>query len=216
MAGRGLDSNFTDEAESDFFRFIHFVKIELDTGTLYLHNGLGEYTVDGNVYSGLGDFGSIEPIKEGGEVSSYPIRLVLSGIDDALKESGVDIAASVLGEDFYGRNVTIYVNALDTNGALTSNPTPEFWSGQMQSPELQIGRENVVVVTAESDMAIFDRRNGSRYSDSDLQEEYSGDLGFEFLDQMIERRTVWRGKEAVAGAEGGKGGRGGYGGNSLR
>lgn len=202
MTDRTLSSEIKSASEGDFFSFIIAAAIEFDGGTVYVHNAVGEYTIGGQTYTGLGDFAFIEPITEGAEVSSYPIKIGLSGIDDALKQSGTDFFNLVTSEDFYGRNVTLHIGAIMADGSLDGTPT-EWGTWQMQSPDVQVGAQNLVSVTAESEMAIFDKRNGARYSDADLQDEYSGDLGFEYLERMVNARIVWRGERAnVAGGGG--------------
>jgi hypothetical protein len=172
-----------------------FLDLGFDTGTVRIHNGLGEYTFGGNTYTGLGDFGFIEPIEEGGELSPYSVSMGLSGIDDALKASGINLLDSVMGEDLYMREVTVYTGAIGADGDLLADPAVHgtFF---MDVPEVEVGTQNIVRLTCESEMALFDKRNNARYSDSDLQTEYAGDLGFEYLDQMVEAKIVWRGRKA--------------------
>lgn len=198
-ATRDFDSALVTEFEGDFFRFAIFADLELDSGTVYVHNGVGNYTFGGNEYIGLGDLGVIEPIEEGTEISSYPIKVTLSAIEAALKESDVDFYSSVIAESYYGRNLTIRIGAFDANYDLVADPQI-IWSGQMQAPDLQVGRQNLISVSAESELAIFDKSNGRLFSDSDLQDEFSGDLGFEYLEQLEEEKVVWRQSLVIVGS----------------
>jgi hypothetical protein len=190
---RELSNELEYASQSEFFRLLFFVDLAFDSGTLHVHNGLGQYTFGGNTYTGLGDFGFIEPIEEGAELSPYSISIGLSGIDDALKASGINLLDTVMGEDIYMRPVTIYTGAIGSDGDLLGDPA-QHGVYFMDVPEVMVGTQNVVRVTCESEMAIFDRSNNSRYTDADLQTEYPGDLGFEFLDQMVEAKVVWRGR----------------------
>jgi len=203
---RQLDASFEAASQSEFFRLIFFVDLGFDSGTVRVHNGLGEYSFGGNNYIGLGDFGFIEPIEEGGELSPYSISIGLSGIDDAVKASSINLLDTVMGEDIYMRPVTIYTGAIDADGDLLGDPA-QHGVYFMDVPEIVVGNQNIVRVTCESEMAIFDRSNNSRYTDSDLQTEYPGDLGFEYLDQMVEAKIVWRGSRAESGTSGTGGGR---------
>lgn len=207
MSTRDFDSAFETEFEGDYFRFAIFAEVELDSGTVYVHNGVGTKTFGGNDYIGLGDLGIVEAIEEGTEISSYPIRVGLSAIDDALKESDVDFYSTAIAESYYGRDITLRIGAFDASYDLVADPEI-IWSGQMQAPDLQVGEINLLSVTAESELAIFNKSNGRLFSDADLQNEFSGDLGFEYLEQLQDEKIVWRNVTVIVGS-GTSGGGGG-------
>lgn len=193
MSDRGLDAALVTESESDGFFFLYFAKIELDSGDVFVHNGVGDLTFGGDTYKGLGDFAGIAPIQEGTELSPYSISLSLSGIKEADKVSDLDLLTEFIDQDYYLRPVTISIGAINpATGALVADPDGE-WSYFIDTASVSIGEdEATLMVSCEAEMILFDRPNGRRYSDADLQAEYSGDLGCQYMDQMVDKTVIWR------------------------
>lgn len=189
---RALSTAVITEIESATLRFVLFVKLEFDSGTIYLHNGIGTLTWGSNDWLGVGDFGSIEQIEEGVELSPYSLVLLLSGLDSSLMDEAMN-------QDYYLRPITLYFGSLDTStGALVDDPD-ELWSGKMDTAEVSIGTVNGIRLTCESDFAVFDKANQSRFSDAHQQRDYSGDLIFQYMEQMVDTVVVWGGKKMVVG-----------------
>ena len=196
MVDRNLDSNLVSELNSAHVRLTYFVKLGLDSGTLYLHDGLGIINWSSQNWGGLGDFGSIGPIEEGEAVSPYKVDLMLSGLDTSMM-------TEVLDNDYYLRPVTIYVGAknLET-GALVADPD-EMWSGAIDKAQVTLGDQNAIVLSCESEFARFDQVNGATYSDADLQTRFSGDTFFQYLASMMDAVVIWAGGPAISGGGGG-------------
>lgn len=195
---RGINSALATEASSNHIRLIVFVKIELDSGTIYLHNGVGTYTWsdpdDGSQsWLGMGDFGGISGVEESTKMSPFEIQMVLSGLDTSMM-------TEILDNHYFYRPVTIYFGAINqTTGVLVADPD-EFWSGFIDTADLSLGSENAIMITCESELSIFRKRNASVYSDSDLQDENPGDLWFKWLAAMSNAKVVWRGYNTIGEA----------------
>ncbi len=194
MTSRGIASAIVTAADGRVVRPVTFVELAFDspTGTLYVHNDIGSITAndwDGTsqTWQGVGDFGGIDEFEEGDEVSPYAVTLVLSGID-------ATIASTVLTDDTVLREVRILQGLLDDTRSLVAAPHP-MWEGQIDEQQVAIGEESVIRVTAESRMIAFEQTNGSLFNDSDQQELFSGDVGFEYLPQMIDAEIRWGGEE---------------------
>ncbi len=196
--GKGIDSAITDDIENEqHVKLIHFLKFELDSGTLYLHDGVGSFEWadpdDGlQTWAGLGDFGGINDIEENVEMSAYEVELMLSGLDD-------DMVDEVQNQNYTGRKVTIYLSALHLDDYSLLATPHEIWSGEADVARgtLGAGEDNNIVITCESDFADLDRINGSVFSDADLQAEYSGDLFCEYFPAMMDASIVWRGDSRI-------------------
>lgn len=196
---RGLNSLLVAETTSDIVRLLFFVDLEFDSGTLYVHNGIGSITWGGNTYQGVGDFGAVEAVEETSDVSPVSLVLILSGLD-------VDLMDEVLGQDYYLRPIKLYIGAVSVAGALLADPD-RIWSGKMDTAEVQVGQSNSIRLSCENDFILFERTNGRRYTDSDLQNEYPGDLFFEYIDEMVDKEVIWGSKRV--GVYGGRTGNGG-------
>lgn len=192
---RGLPAGLVAALRDDTVRLVFAVELHFDSGTERLHSGLGPLTFGGNTYQGAGDLAEIGILEEGTDLSPYAITLGLSGIDQ-------DILAIALGEQYYNRGVTVYLGAISDAGALVTDPVVVF-SGYIQSMSLVAGDPEAgdsVTLTCESELALLDRSSNLKYTDIQLQSEYPGDKGLEYLEQMEDARPVWRGSsQALAG-----------------
>ena len=190
---RNFPSNVLTALAANHVATVTFAKLEFSSGTLYLHNSIGTYTWGSQNWLGTGDLGTVSAIEEGSGVSPYKITLSLSGIDST-------ISNAALTEDYYMRPVTLYLGALDANDDLLANPT-EVWAGFMDQLNVSLGADNdAIELTAESELAKFDRASNKRYTDSNQQAAHSGDLFFEYLQDIDGIKVRWGDRNSDSGA----------------
>ena len=192
---RGFPSAVLTALSSDHVALVTFAKLEFPSGTLYLHNSIGTYTWGGNDWLGTGDLGEISQLEEGAEISPYKITLSLSGLD-------ATISGAALTEDYYLQPVTVYLGVLNANDVLIADPTI-VWEGAMDQMELSVGAADgdTIVLTAESELARFDKASNLKYTDAQLQSDSAGSLGFEFMADIEGAKIRWGdpNSDAVAG-----------------
>lgn len=192
---RGFPAAVLTALSSQHVALVTFAKLEFPSGTLYVHNSLGTYTWGGNDWLGTGDLGEISQLQEGAEVSPYKITLSLSGLDST-------ISGAALTEDYYLQPVTVYLGALASDDTLIADPTI-VWEGAMDQMELSVGAEggDAIVLTAESELARFDKASNLKYTDAQLQTDFSGDLAFEFMSDIEGSKIRWgdASSDSVAG-----------------
>ena len=194
---RNFPINSAAALAAQHVRPITFVQLFFSSGTINLHNSIGEYvwSVDGvsTTFSGTGDLGDISSVEEGVGISPHKITLSLSGID-------ATIANAALNEDYVMRPVEIYFGVLDADDVLIDTPT-HIWSGFMDQMNVSVGGENSAIqLTAESELARFDRSRNLRYTDNGHQARKSGDLFFEFLDKIDGIKVLWGDNSVDSGA----------------
>lgn len=192
---RGFPSDVLTALSSDHVALVTFAKLEFPSGTIYLHNSIGTYTWGGNDWLGTGDLGEISQLEEGAQISPYKITLSLSGLD-------ATISGAALTEDYYLQPVTVYLGVLNANDVLIADPTI-VWEGAMDQMQLSVGAADgdVIVLTAESELARFDKASNLKYTDAQLQSDSAGSLGFEFMADIEGAKIRWGdpNSDAVAG-----------------
>ncbi len=161
-----------------------FGSFAFDEGTEYFHTGIGSIVTLGQTWNGVGDFGGIAPIEEADTLSPFAVRCTLSGLN-------ATILTRAQNSDIYGRAMIMRIGFL-VDGTLVANPDI-IWSGTMDTLDVKRGEVNDVAVAGESDLKFFEKANNKRFNDEDQQLEFTGDIGFEYLDQMQEAEIVWRG-----------------------
>lgn len=203
---RDLSSNTAAQYAATHVNPIIFVKLEFDTaapnstGTIRLHNGLGTYNWNANdgagirAWQGTGDLGQISAIEEGDEISPYSIQLTLSGIDTS-------IAAEAARETYYQRPVTLYVGALNAFDQLVATPDV-IWTGFIDTMDAVLGGDNgdSIILTAESELAMFDRSANYLYTNAQQQSDSSGDTFFTHLQEMEDLTLDWGKRKAGSGS----------------
>ena len=182
---RGFPSNVLTALSAQHVALVTFAKLEFPSGNLYLHNSIGTYTWGGEDWLGTGDLGEISEIEEGADVSPYKITLSLSGLDP-------DISAAALTEDYYLQPVTVYLGVLDFSDDLIADPTI-VWEGAMDQMTVSVGAESgdVISLTAESELARFNKASNLKYTNAQLQKDFSGDLGFDLMADIDGAKLRW-------------------------
>ena len=197
MGNRTIAAATLAELDNDSARPIAFVEIQLDGGTERFHTDVGIIAWGGNNWHGAGAMSYFEEITETDDLQPDPVRIGLNGFDS-------DITNMIDNEDLYRRPVLIYVGALNDSLALVADPSL-IYSGRIQDSEMTMGAEggDSVLLTLESELVDFDRPRNVRYTESQLQSEYSTDTGLQYLDQTVDSKTVWRGNNPVRLGSGG-------------
>lgn len=159
------------------------VSMDFSSSFLYVTNAGYNIQWNGQTWLGLGRLGAIEAIKESPDLAANAVNLKLSGVP----------AASVnqaLTEHYQGRNCIIYAAPLSADYTILADPV-EIFSGRMNTMDLDIGTTATITLNVESRLADWDRPRVRRYNDADQQQEYSGDLGLQYVEQMVEKVLDW-------------------------
>jgi hypothetical protein len=185
MSDRDLGAELKATAESREFRYVVLVSLDFPSGFVRVHNGVGTHEFGGNVYEGVGGFGSVDTIAESRDLIANPVKLMLAAIND-------EIIDAIRNDDIYGRDADIYIGALNEDFQLSG--TPFNWiSGYMEKKELSIGQESGLAITIQTRAGKLKQRNNKRYTLEQHQVDYPGDLFFEFLPYVIDAQVPWGG-----------------------
>lgn len=154
----------------------------------FVHSSVGVIPWGGEDWLGLGQFATIEPVKEGIELRSAAFRMVLSGAMEHL-------LGEALYENTAGHLVELYLGSWDeANARLYADPELII-RGSMGPPEVVLGQGAGASIVVEDVRGALASINGLRSSLEDHQEEFPGDLFFEFLAKMIDHTFLFNGRE---------------------
>ena len=153
----------------------------------FVHSSVGVIPWGGEDWLGLGQFASVEPVKEGIDLRASQFRMGLSGAMEHL-------LGETLNEDTSGRLIELYLGSWDeANARLYADPELII-RGTMGPPEVMLGKNSGASIVVEDIRGALPSVNGRRSSLEDHQEEFPGDLFFEFLPQMIDHKFVFNGR----------------------
>ena len=171
---------------------------DFQSGGTRMWTGVGTISWNGNSYLGLGNFASISPVEESTDVRANGVSFQVSGVPSAM-------IALALADNYQGRDVKLWLGALNSSGALVADPY-QIFSGRMDSVEIDEGPDTAVVrINAESRLIDLNRSKERRYTHEDQQINFPGDLGLEYMPTAQSTSFLWGGQKVPTYAETGIG-----------
>ena len=164
---------------------VHFLKIEYTSGTLYLNTSDRDITFDSNSYVGGSGIATISSIEESQELQASGIQLTVSGVSS----SNVSIA---LTENFKNVDATLYLGFLNTADYTLHDDPFIIFKGKVDTQDVQISDDTAtIVIEIENRLIDWERQRISRYTNNDQLQKFSGDVGLEFVQQLVEKELFW-------------------------
>jgi hypothetical protein len=161
-------------------------KIYFHSGTSRVHTGTGQLVIGGEIYHGVGSFGSIDDVKESHTTSPTQLKLTLTGLDTSL-------LAETMNERCVGRSVEMFVVALNDAGVLLDYNL--IFKGKISSTGVNAGNNNTVQYTVSNIFEEWKRAFPERFTDESHQATAPGDRIFRYVAQMAERSIWWGSKK---------------------
>ncbi len=185
---RTLTAGMVTEVTAASLQPILLVKLAFDSADLNLWTGIGNLSWGGSpadVYTGAGDLLSFSQIEETDHLKAVGLTATLSGIPSSL-------IAIALAEDYMGRAVTVWFGALDSAGALVTDPFKIF-AGLIDTMPIEDGGETATIqVTAENRLARLEESRSRRYTPDDQAIDYPSDKGLDFVVALNDgRKIIW-------------------------
>jgi hypothetical protein len=173
---RSLTTGMQNASTAKLFRPVILIKAEFDSGHLRLWNGAsGDFTYNGETYTGAGTLLSISEIKETTSIQANGMQIGLSGIPASIVSIG-------LTENYQDRPLTIW---------LISNPVRMF-KGKMDVLSFEESGETATALLSVENILIDLQRDKTRnYTHEDQQIEFTGDEGFKFITSLQEKEVIW-------------------------
>lgn len=181
---RTLDSALLTELLARSKRPALFAFFDFQAGAVRVWNGIGDKTWGGNTYTGLGSLSSVSPIQESTDLRANGVSFMLSGVNNAL-------LATVLAENYHRRACKLWLGALNSSGALVSDPALIF-SGFMSAPAVALGPEtSTLTIRAESRLNSQNNADPRRFTHEDQHLDFPSDDAFQYLASSANRVLVW-------------------------
>jgi hypothetical protein len=163
----------------------------------YMHTGLGIIDALGQQWFGIGDLGTISTPKESIDLKPTRVSVTVSPVVR-------DVLYDVLNSDIKGRTAELYVAFLDEEGAIAGGPHI-LVKGTLGAPKVTYGDESSIAIEIIDFRESLKSKNGKRFSLQDHQDDYPGDLFYEFLAVMEDFTFTFMGKAIQAGPSVGPG-----------
>lgn len=176
---RSLAAGFQTALNSSHIDIFYAVEMLFDSGALRVWTGIGNKTINGQVYTGTGSLLNIEGLDEASDMGAKSATITLAGVDSTL----VSLA---LQEPYQGRTCRIYLGVSGVATAAT------VFSGSMDVMTIQdSGESSVISLSVESRLARLDRPIVFRYTSASQKARYPGDTGFDWVAKLADKSISW-------------------------
>ena len=183
MTDRNITGTVTAALAAPQVRALCFVMMDFPSGKMRVNNSAQDIDWDGYTWLGVGRVGSIDAISEGASLEARGLRFTISGV----LQSHVSLA---LGQQYQGRDCKVWLALLAEDYSVLPDPVLTF-SGRMDVMDIEIGSTATITISAESRLADWDVPRSRRYTHSDQQIDYPGDMGLQFVPEMAEKSLRW-------------------------
>lgn len=171
---------------------------------LYLWTGNGTVSIEGNSYIGTGQFLELSAFEETTDISARNATLTLSGIPS-------DLLSLALQIPYQGRKCIIQFGVFTTGNILkedgayllkedggkfileaTEKSRSIVFSGFMDQMKItEAGDTSQISLIVESRLVDLERVRVRRYTSEDQKSRFTGDLGFDFVNDLQDKELFW-------------------------
>tara|TARA_B100000519_G_C14247102_1_gene440393 strand:+ start:123 stop:755 length:633 start_codon:yes stop_codon:yes gene_type:complete len=199
MASRtGLTTPITNRLVDDHQQLFFAVKAEFDTDDIRVWTGNDDITIDSETYTGAGSLLTISGVQEGREIKSEGLSIALSGMDST-------VLSYALTENYQNRPITLFLGFLMGGGVEVAGVITLFKGRMVNLSVSDDTNGSVINVDAENRLLDLDRPSNLRYTAESQQFLFSGDTGFNRMQQLQDKQITW-GQETDNVTSGGSGG----------
>jgi len=206
---RNLDADMVTALSDAEIQIFFAVQLNFDSQQLNLWTGFGEISIDGNTYTGAGNFLQFSSIEETSEIAARGAVITLSGIPS-------DLISLALSEPYQGRVCRIYFGVLDAktfyllqeNAGLIEDENgvgigidfntaaddviTEVFSGYIDQMDISEEAETSTIgLSVESKLIDLERSRTFRYTSESQRAKYPNDLAFDFVEDLQDRKFSW-------------------------
>ena len=179
-------SNDMVKAINEGYYLVVASRLDLKSGVVRAHTGVGNIIIAGEIYQGVGQFGAIESVGENMTTSPQQLIMKLSGFDSSL-------IGEVMNERVRGRNAQLVLVAL--NEEAKPALAEVLFAGQISTIGVTTGEENEIAVTVSNRFERWSYGLPDRFTDESWSKRKKGDRIFRYVAQMADRAIYWGSKK---------------------
>ncbi len=179
-------SNDMVKAINEGYYLVVASRLDLKSGVVRAHTGVGNIIIAGEIYQGVGQFGAIESVGENMTTSPQQLIMKLSGFDSSL-------IGEVMNERIRGRNAQLMLVAL--NEEAKPALAEVLFAGQISTIGVTAGEENEIAVTVSNRFERWSYGLPDRFTDESWSKRKKGDRIFRYVAQMADRAIYWGSKK---------------------
>ena len=164
-------------------RPVVLVYLDLPSGAVRVNSSPYSISYSANTYLGVGSYGGISPVEEILDFGGPNLDVGISGLDNTL-------VGAAFTDHYQGRSAQVFFGLLSEAHALIADPI-EIFTGRIDFMSVETSETSTVNVRLENELVDWERPRTRRYNNSDQQSAYPGDLGMEYVEQMVNAELRW-------------------------
>ena len=193
---RGLTASFLTAAAAGTVYPALAASFDFSGGEVNAWTGIGDISVDGITWNGVGDFGGVSPVDETSETRANGVSFTLNGLNSSL-------VSSILSENYRNRDCSLCLWLFSSLTASTPITSALMFKGRMDQCILEDdGSSARVSINAESRLIDLQRSRERRYTDEDQRAAFPGDVGLECVAGLQDKEIIWGGHSSTSGVGG--------------
>lgn len=182
MSTRDISSVLSNALDDDEIFPFFAVELQFDVSPLRMWTGLVNATIDGNLYNAAGNLLNISTIEETSEIAARGASITLSGIPS-------ETLSAALQTPYQGRKCIIYFGVVS---GLTYSSLTEVFSGFMDEMNIVEDADTCTIeLKVENKLIDLERQRVRRYSSGYHKTRFPGDKGFDFVESLQGKETLW-------------------------
>jgi hypothetical protein len=171
-------SEFVEKELNPFFA----AELLFDSGATRFWNGYGELTFDGKTFFGGGSLLSVSDVEEISDIEAKGLSFILSGLPS-------ELISIVLQEPYQNRVARLFIGALKDDGTVQAY---ELFSGRLDVMTIEESGETAsIAITVENRLIDLNRPRVRRYTSEDQKSLFSGDRGFDYVNDLQDKEIEW-------------------------
>jgi len=174
-------------AGTEILNWLSLLKLELDSGTVFINSGTQDFLFDGETWIGVGGMGSLSGVPENTSLGTGQITATLSHIP---LDSLPDFVDEFTTNDPIGRAWTTYVAFL--NADFTTKAVLTMDSGFIGAPEMaESATAGSIALTLLNETTRLALATFYRMTSQGQQSIWPGDVGFEYVTDTNLSEISW-------------------------
>ena len=176
---RAISSNLLSALTAPVAQPFYAVELFFNQGTVRLWTGVGDRTINNDVYVGAIGLLGVSAAEEISDLSAKTMSITVSGLESA--------ALSIAMTEPYQRRVAkVYL------GEQSVSDVVEIFSGQMNTMSIEDSGENSTIqISIESKLVELERSANWRYTDENHKSRNSGDSFFSYVKSIQDLQVAW-------------------------
>lgn len=155
------------------------------SGITRAHTGVGQILLNGYVYDGVGELGSVGAVESIGDANPIRLELELSGVPSALLGQALKARAR-------GNKSVVYIVVYDKDGKVIAYES--IVRGFITDYKVTNGESNVINVTIADEFELFEMPWHKYWTDESHRKDHQDDRFCRYASQMEDREIQWGSK----------------------